>query len=173
MSQHPILVSKRNMIIPKRRELVARYRRLGYSGAAISEVLANEHNEVNPDNGLPWNPKTICDDINVIQAQAKAMISQTTLEHRAEIHQEYVRLWNEAASNSDIDTILKVLKALREMHGIDSPQVVILEQIQTTLIQSLDRIDLAFADRPELKQEIIRALIGDIEVFQLPPGNKE
>jgi hypothetical protein len=163
-----LLANRDGHVITRRRGLVSKYRAQYKSIREIQSLLANE-GELNPETGKPWNHQTIANDLNYMNETAKEIAKTNIMNYRNAVHEQYIELWELEKQritnpNHNIEPLLKVLKSIRELHGMDEAKTIIIDQVQSELVQAIDRIQLKYGGNPELCNEIISTIVGSLPI---------
>jgi len=147
------------LIAEERRRAVAAMRRRRLTVREIILALA-QAGHVNPRTGKPWSLGVISNDIQHLQAEARAEAIKDVSEHKAEILADYEELLRIAWREKDHAEVRRILKDVRELLGTDAPQVIVFEQVQERMLEAVDAIEREFADDPALAERALRALMG-------------
>lgn len=148
------------------RQIVASLARLGFT---------------NPQTGKPWSLKVVNDDVNFLTEQARAEAVRNIAEHKAEILGDYQELLRLAWVEQRYEDARLLLGDIRKLLGVDSPTVIIFQEVQARMLEGIQRLELAFADQPEVLERAIQALVGELDIATiavdahqvpvLPPAN--
>lgn len=119
--------------------------------------------------------------MNFLTEQARAEAVRNIAEHKAEILGDYQELLRLAWVEQRYEDARLLLGDIRKLLGVDSPTVIIFQEVQARMLEGIQRLELAFADQPEVLERAIQALVGELDIATiavdahqvpvLPPAN--